>query len=34
MALSVVDGLNQGCPGQLKEATEAVPSRHPTGDAA
>jgi len=27
MALNVVDGIKQGCPGRLKEATEAEPSR-------
>ena len=27
MALSVVDGIKQGCLGQLKEATEAETSR-------
>jgi hypothetical protein len=27
MALSVVDGIKQRCPGRLKEATEEEPSR-------
>jgi hypothetical protein len=27
MALSGVDGIKQGCPGRLKEVTEAEPSR-------